>query len=116
MHSIFVFSITKLHSISVTPKTKTKNSAKIYALTALTMLMAAKQINLGRPYFGKYEYIRFEKRVNTNSNIFGLTKKGYYEYEYKYLDWYLQIRVQVQMSVWMSVCLSVCLSPPKKKF
>ena len=99
MYSIFVFSITKLHSISVSPKTKTKNSANIYALTAVTMLMAAKQINLGRPFLANTNIFGLKKRLNTNTNIFGLTKNGYYEYEYKYLDWYLQIRVQVQIFV-----------------
>ena len=95
VHSIFVFSITKLHSISVSPKTNTKNFANIYALTAVTLLMAAKQINLGRPFLANTSIFG----LNINTNIFGWTKKGYYEYEYKYLDWYLQIRVQVQIFV-----------------
>ena len=40
-----------------------------------------------------------KNRANTNTNIFGLTKKGEYKYKYEYFDLYLQMRIQIQIFV-----------------
>ena len=34
-----------------------------------------------------------------NINIFGMTKKGEYEYKYEYLDWYTGIQIQIHTLV-----------------
>ena len=49
----------------------------------------------------KYKYILCGKKsTNTNTNMFGLTKKGEYVYKYEYLDWYLLI--------WIQICVTHC--------
>ena len=44
-------------------------------------------------------YLVWIKRANTNTTIFGLTKKGKYKFKYKYLAWYSQILIWIQIFI-----------------
>ena len=57
----------------------------------------------------EYKYIRFqEKKANTNTNIVKLTKKGEYQFEYKYWGWYSQIQIRI----FVTHCME-CIGSPQ---
>ena len=66
------------------------------------------QIYFGWEKKGNYKHIRL-KWGNTNTNIFGLTKKGEDKYKCKYSDWYLQIQIQIT-NCYLATIVPRCLA------